>query len=331
MKILTATLVAGALTLTAQRPPESILVVETKNWVLYSEDIADPQRWATSESPVAPGLVRNFYRFLHLSDIVAVNGKPARGNLVATMVGLNLTPEPSGNQAIGDVTRLVINEMHVEMQQADGTPVGSLVLAGLGGGHPPLGAPEPAAFANFAVLGGTGAFLGVRGQGATVSQSGARRASITENPINRRRHPGSGTWIVMFQLIPMTSPEVLVLPNGPAVFHGEDFSQVTAEKPARAGERLIMSVAGLGPVKPNLAPGKPFPPYQEGKLHEVSSPVGVTVNGKPAEVVNKIGWPTLNNVYRVDFVVPEGTAAGMAALGLSVAWINGLEVSIPVR
>jgi hypothetical protein len=248
------------------------------------------------------------------------------------MVGINLTPEPTGSRAIGDVTRLVINEMHVEIQQADGTPVGSLVLAGLGGGHPPLGAPNSAAFANFAVLGGTGAFLGVRGQGATVSQSpGARRASITENPINRRNHPGSGTWIVMFQLIPMTYPEVLALPTGLAIFHGDDFSPVTAEKPARPGELLIMSVSGLGPVKPNLDPGQPFPSYQEGKVHQVNSPVDITVNGEPAVVVNKIGWPTLNNVYRVDFMVPEGTAAGMASLGLRVAWINGPEVRIPVR
>jgi uncharacterized protein (TIGR03437 family) len=92
-----------------------------------------------------------------------------------------------------------------------------------------------------------------------------------------------------------------------------------------------MSVAGLGPVKPNLNLGKPFPPFEEGKLHEVNSPVDVTVNGKPAVVVNKIGWPTLNNVYRVDFVVPDEIGAGAAILGLSVAWINGAEVKIPVR
>ncbi len=55
------------------------------------------------------------------------------------------------------------------------------------------------------------------------------------------------------------------------------------------------------------------------------------MNGKPAVVVNKIGWPTLNNVYRVDVVVAGSTAAGVATLGLSVAWINGLEVKIAVR
>ncbi len=48
-------------------------------------------------------------------------------------------------------------------------------------------------------------------------------------------------------------------------------------------------------------------------------------------MVNKIGWPKLNNVYRVDFVIPEGTTAGTATLGLSVAPINRPEVKMPVR
>ncbi len=67
------------------------------------------------------------------------------------------------------------------------------------------------------------------------------------------------------------------------------------------------------------------------KLHVVDSPVEVTVNGREARVVNKVGWPTLNNVYFVEFVVPDGTAAGMATLGVSVAWIKGPEVRIAVR
>ena len=48
-------------------------------------------------------------------------------------------------------------------------------------------------------------------------------------------------------------------------------------------------------------------------------------------MVNALGWPGMTNVYRVDFRVPEGTPAGMATLGLSVAWINGPEGRIPVR
>jgi len=57
---------------------------------------------------------------------------------------------------------------------------------------------------------------------------------------------------------PMTRPEVI------AVFHSDDFSAVTADKPARIGEYRIASAAGLGPVRPNLELGKPFPPLVPG-------------------------------------------------------------------
>jgi uncharacterized protein (TIGR03437 family) len=92
-----------------------------------------------------------------------------------------------------------------------------------------------------------------------------------------------------------------------------------------------MAVSGLGPVKGKLDPGQPFPAWEPGKTYEVDSPVEVTVNGKATRLLNAVGWPTMTNVYRVDFTVPEGTAPGLATLGLSVAWISGPEVKIPVR
>ena len=63
----------------------------------------------------------------------------------------------------------------------------------------------------------------------------------------------------------------------------------------------------------------------------VNSPVEVISNGRPTPVVIPLGWPGMNSVFRVDLRVPEGTAAGPATLGLSVAWVNGPEVRIPVR
>ena len=69
----------------------------------------------------------------------------------------------------------------------------------------------------------------------------------------------------------------------------------------------------------------------QGQPHEVNSPGGVTGNGQDASVVNQYGWPATNNVYRGDFVVPDGTAAGMAGIQVSAAWVNGPEVKIPAR
>jgi len=66
-------------------------------------------------------------------------------------------------------------------------------------------------------------------------------------------------------------------------------------------------------------------------LQQVNSPVGVLINGKPVTVINKFGWPGLVGVYRIDFQVPDGTAADTAAIQLNAAWIAGPSVSLPVR
>jgi uncharacterized protein (TIGR03437 family) len=66
-------------------------------------------------------------------------------------------------------------------------------------------------------------------------------------------------------------------------------------------------------------------------VHEVNSPLKVTVNGKPARVVNAIGWPETVGVYRVDFVVPARTLPAMAGVQLSAAWIPAPEHKFPVR
>ena len=132
----------------------------------------------------------------------------------------------------------------------------------------------------------------------------------------------------MLHVIPMSQPQIVTTSSGPAVFHA-DFSQVTAANPARAGELLILTATGLGPTRPGVDPGKPFPvgpPFLE-----VNSPVEVTVNGQAAEVVNKLGWPGLVDTYRVDFRIPEGTRVGTATIQLSAAWIVGPEVRIPVQ
>ena len=113
----------------------------------------------------------------------------------------------------------------------------------------------------------------------------------------------------------------------PAAFHA-DLSPVTGAKPAKAGEALIVKATGLGPTRPGVDPGQPFP---TDALEEVNSPLEVIVNGKSAVVINKFGWPGLVDTYRVDFRVPDGTAPGMAAVESSAAWIAGPAVRIPVQ
>jgi hypothetical protein len=57
----------------------------------------------------------------------------------------------------------------------------------------------------------------------------------------------------------------------------------------------------------------------------------VTVNGRPAELLNKIGWPGTTENYRIDIRVPEGTPAGTATLQVSAGFITGGQISIPIQ
>jgi len=172
--------------------------------------------------------------------------------------------------------------------------------------------------------------LGMRGQLNGGGPPTNRNASVREDPAQRRIN-GGGKGVYYVHLIPMTRPEIVITANGPAVFHGSDFSLVTAAKPAKAGEVLIVMATGLGPTRPGVDPGQPFPPNPANPLQVVNSPVDVTVNGQSTATINAVGWPTLVDVYRVDFQIPSGTGAGMARIQLTAAWIPGSSVSIPIQ
>src|SRR5262249_32344877 len=153
----------------------------------------------------------------------------------------------------------------------DGTPVGSFMVSGLNGGDAPPGAPLTFPGANAAIVGGSGAFLGMRGQASTTTAlpgaTGIRQSSVTEDPVNRRSL-GVRQRRIVFPLRPFERPEVV------AVFHS-DFTPVNASRPARVGETLIVSATGLGPTLPGVGPCQPFP---ASPLQVVNSPLDVTVN-----------------------------------------------------
>lgn len=201
------------------------------------------------------------------------------------------------------------------------------MASGLGIGPVPPGAPLASTSANVAITGGTGAFLGARGQLGIVRTTGIRSASVTEDPANRRVNRG-GTARYILHLIPMFRPEIVATPSGPAVVHASDFSLITATKPARAGETLSLFATGLGPTRPGVDPGKPFP---ASPLQAVNSPVEVTVNGKPAEALAAVGFPGSVDGYQVNFRLPPDTARALATVQLSASWIAGSEVKIAVQ
>jgi len=313
----------------AQNPPVTILQIDIENWVQYLEDTNDRSLYATNPNVTPASGPRNFASSLGIADIVAVNGAPAKGTMIRTLRNMNLSTAPNPGQGIGDVPRGALVYDTFEIQTSDGTSVGTIFLSALVTGPRAPGAPLAITQGNFAILGGTGAFLGARGQsGQNVNPQtvGVRVASVMEDPANRRRNGGGKVrWIL--HLIPMERPEIMLLPSGPAVTHSRDFSLVTIDKPAAQGELITLFMTGLGPTQPGVDPGKPFPASPAA----VNSPVSVTVNGKPAEVIGAVGYPGAVNGYQVNIRIPGDVEKGKATLQVSAAWIVGTEVQIRIQ
>ena len=312
-----------------QGSPVTILDISFENSVDYRNDVTDYSRLATDLNITTASPVRNFATFITVADIVAVNGQPVKGTFAQRGTATNLNPNPQAGQAIADTARAnSFQDGAWEILKADGTPVGTIFVTVMGGGTPPPGAPLVSSNNNGVIIGGTGAFLGARGQVTNTADRVANRvASVTEDPGSRRRN-GGGRAHFIFHLIPLSRPEIVVTSSGPAVAHSSDFTLVSASKPAIAGEILSLFVTGLGPTRPGVDPGKPFPASPAAL---VTSPVEVTVNGRSAEVTAAVGFPGAVDGYQVNFRVPPDAAKGTATVQVSAAWIAGPEVRINIQ
>src|SRR5262249_13248152 len=177
--------------------PGLVMQVDVDNLVPYNYDVPDPTTWGRSPGPTVPAPAPPaFGSQLLLSDIVAVNGKPARGVLVSRITALNLRPAPTPGQAISDVNRSGLRDNIFELVADDGTPIGTIMTSGLNAGGSPPGAPLTFPGNNVTIIGGTGAYLGMRGQVSALTAlpnaRSPRSASVSEDPANRRALGGGG-------------------------------------------------------------------------------------------------------------------------------------------
>jgi hypothetical protein len=307
---------------------QTTLKIDLQNAVEYQSDIGDPSQFATKGNLAASTPPRNFYVVTLIADIVAVNGQPAKGTYVGRSRVVILSPTPTGPpnaEAIADVTRTALREHAFEILQPDGTPVGTIISEGFSGGPAPPGMPSTER-GNWAIVGGTGAFLGARG---TVGGMGgaARAASMAEDPVNRRVNGGT-SYFFLAHVIPMSAPRIVQTADGPAIAHSSDFTLVSAAKPAAPGEVLSVFASGLGPTVPEVDLGLPFP---SSPLAAVNSPLTVTVNGKAAQVLGAVGYPGAVDGYQVNFRVPADAAKGAAAIQVTAAWLPGPPVKISIE
>ncbi|PWU00145.1 MAG: hypothetical protein C5B51_25740 [Terriglobia bacterium] len=308
----------------AETPQPVILDIGYQNQVLYVDDVSDRSKLAASATPVIPNL-RTFSSATALGDIVSINGKPAKGSVVVRSQFLNLAPNAPSGQSIGDTFRPAFGDIVFEILQADGTPVGTLMLLGYLGGAAPPGAP--ASFQNNAtVTGGTGAFLGARGYFASPAAP-LRPTSTQEDPANRRVNGGPQGHVFVY-LIPASWPEIVTTANGPAVLHAGDSTLVTAAKPARSGEILTFYATGLGPTRPALEPGNVF---SASPLQVANSPVEVTIGGREAEVLYAGGYPGSTDGFQVNVRLPTGLSPGPASVRLNAAFVPSAAINIPIQ
>ena len=306
-----------------QETKATVLEIDVVNYVNYHYDTGDYPKWATDPAPTVGVLSNNFFYFIGIGDIVAVNGKPAKGVWVLRSTAINLRPTPTPGQAIADVVRANISQAVWDIWQTDGTPVGSIMGEGMGQGSPPPGAPPQHTQGNQAVVGGTGAFLGVRGEWGSDSSKNIPipAASVSEDPANRRLRKGGGFRFVL-NLVPMATPAVVITSNGPAIVHSKDFTQVSAANPAHPGEILTLFASGLGPLRPA---------NDKSALRTANSPIEVTVNGVTADVLYAGEYAANLPALQVNFTLPPDTQAGTANVQVSAAWMLGPAVQIPVR
>jgi hypothetical protein len=330
----------------------AVLQIQVQNFVNYYSDTTDWTKLAANPNQTSPSApVPNFAVSLDVADIVSVNGEPCKGVFTERRIQYKRTTSPTAGQFIADTVSSAIQDRFFEISKLDGTPIGNIIVTGLGGAVPAPGTPSVIQDGNFAVLGGSGAYMGVRGQGGGLdepSSTGARNASMTEDPSNRRIYP-NGHRLFVLQIIPIETPQVVQTTNGPAVAHGADFSLVTASKPAKAGEILSVIATGLGPTQTvcpstggtggtagstcpaGVTPLQPGDPFPSNPLALANSPIEVTVNGQQAVVQYAGGYPGATDSYQVNFVVPPGTASGTATVKIIAAWITGPGFTIPIQ
>ena len=336
-RIMTAVCAVLALqTATAQDTrsmPPVVLRIDTANFVRYDQDTTDWTRLATAPGIATPlpFAAPAFASYVAIGDVVAVNGRPVKGVRVLRGLNVAFAKNPAPKQAVADLTGNPYFDQYFVIQDLDGSVIGTLAITGLQITDP---APATSGLNGWGqvVVGGTGAFLGVTGQGCGVSGGGTRpggerRTSVTEDPANRQVNGGGSTFSVLC-LIPLVRPQVVSTQNGPAVVHSNDFSLVTSAKPAKAGELLTLFATGLGPTRPGVDPGQAF---ASDPLQRSTSPVDITVNGAAAEVLYSGGYPGTSDVYQVNFRAPSAVTPGLTKLQISAAWIPGPEITIAVQ
>jgi uncharacterized protein (TIGR03437 family) len=105
-----------------------------------------------------------------------------------------------------------------------------------------------------------------------------------------------------------------------------DFSIISAERPVRSGDTIVLFATGLGAVAPAVRTGQ-----APAEISRVTGQVQVLIGGLPAQAGFAGLAPGFVGLYQVNVVVPEGVAPGEASLEIRVDGIrSSFGVTIPI-
>ena len=355
-------------------PQPSLLTVQLENLTAYYQDTVDLAQLAMQQevsiaSSGKPGSqTENFYNMFPLllvGDIVGINGDTTVTGLylsknVVTVSSTTVTranpnvaiingvPITSAGLMISDAPIIGLRYDYFKVLCLDPmapatTPpmtmeIGSITASGVSGKPMSPGQPADITGGDWAITGGTGAFLGVTGQMGGGGGGGTiRMASVTEDPSQRRNNavnanpPATAT--MGLYVIPLTPPHIIEVFH--AAYGNNAPTPVSLAHPANVGETLTLYATGLGPVRykneasawVNVPIGQLFPANTT-----VISPVTVTIGNRMAAIQSATGYPDVSNGYSVEFIVPPVSTAGLTitSIQISSAWIRSAVVKLYV-
>ncbi|MBM3811272.1 MAG: CHRD domain-containing protein [Acidimicrobiia bacterium] len=128
--------------------------------------------------------------------------------------------------------------------------------------------------------------------------------------------------------IAANAPSIFFHPGGGIVVKNADFSLVTADNAASAGEILVIYMTGMGQTAPPIFTGRLVGPATP---LPVTAQPAVTIGGATAEVIYSIASPGFVGLNQVAVRMPAGIAAGTAPVIVRIGPAVSNTVNIAVR
>jgi uncharacterized protein (TIGR03437 family) len=137
---------------------------------------------------------------------------------------------------------------------------------------------------------------------------------------------GNGPSAAVNATVVGAAPSIFFEPEGGAMaIHESDGTGVSAARPARSGEVILVYATGLGQTSPASASGaagmRPIP---------AAATVTATLGGRSAEVVRAVSVPGYPGLFEVALRVPTGIAAGSSQLVVLSGQAASAARSLPV-